>query len=50
MVVIVEQHLEGPVTKQVLLDFSLQEVVVKQKVEATQAKLEAFEVDFPRLY
>jgi hypothetical protein len=48
VVTIVEQHLEGPVTEQVLQEFTEQEALVKQQVEAAQAKLEAFKALFPR--
>jgi hypothetical protein len=48
MVVTVEKHLEGPITEQVLQEFSKQEALAKHQVEAAQAKLEAFEANFPR--
>jgi hypothetical protein len=44
----VEQCLEGPVNEAVLQEFTEQEALAKQQVEATQAKLEAFEVELPR--
>jgi hypothetical protein len=42
----VEQRLEGPVTEKVIQEFTEQEALAKQQVEA--AKLEAFEAEFPR--
>jgi len=48
VVATVEQHLEGPVTKQVIQEFAKQEALVKQQVEAAWAKLKAFEVVVPR--
>jgi hypothetical protein len=44
----VEQCLEGPITEQVIQEFTKQEALAKQQVEAARAKLEAFEVVFPR--
>jgi hypothetical protein len=46
--VTVEQCLEGPVTEQVIHDFSKKEALAKQQVEVARANLEAFEVEFPR--
>jgi hypothetical protein len=43
VVATVEQHLEGPVTEQVIQEFVKQEALAKQQVEAARAKLEAFE-------
>ena len=48
MVTTVEQCLEGPVTKQVIHEFDEMEALEKKQVEEDQAKLEAFEVVFPR--
>jgi hypothetical protein len=48
VVTIVEQRLEGPVTEQLIQEFTEQEALVKQQVEAARAKLEAFEGAFPR--
>jgi hypothetical protein len=48
VVSIVEQHLEGPVTEKVIQEFIEQEALVKQQVEASRAKLEAFEAVLPR--
>jgi hypothetical protein len=45
---IVEQHLEGLVTEQLIQEFTEQEALTKKQVEAAQANLEAFEVVFPR--
>ena len=45
---IVEQHLEGPVTEQVIQEFTKQVALAKKQVEAARAKLEAFEVVLPR--
>jgi len=44
----VEQHLEGPVTEQLIQEFVEQEDLVKQQVKETRSKLEAFEAAFPR--
>ena len=44
----VEQHLEGPVNKAVIQEFSEQEAVAQQHVEAARAKLEDFESKLPR--
>jgi len=43
-----EKHLEGPVSNELIQEFTEQEEVAKQQVEIAQAKLEAFEVDLPR--
>jgi hypothetical protein len=43
-----ERHLEGLVNKVVIQEFTEQEVVVQQQVEASRAKLEAFEAEIPR--
>jgi hypothetical protein len=43
-----EQCLEGPVSEAVIQEFTEQEVVAQQQVEAAQAKLEAFEAELPR--
>jgi DNA anti-recombination protein RmuC len=48
VVTTVEQCLEGPVTEQVIQEFTEQEALAKQQVEAARAKLEAFEAVFPR--
>jgi hypothetical protein len=48
MVMIVEQPLEGLVTEQVIQEFTEQEALAKQQVEAARAKLEAFEAALPR--
>jgi hypothetical protein len=48
VVTIVEQRLEGPVTEQVIQEYAEKEALVKQQVEASRAKLEAFKVVFPR--
>jgi hypothetical protein len=44
-----EQHLEGPVNKAIIQEFTKQEALAQQQVEAAQANLEAFEVELPRL-
>jgi hypothetical protein len=43
-----EQCLEGPVIEKFIQEFTEQEALVKQQVEAAQAKLEAFEVELSR--
>jgi hypothetical protein len=48
VVTTVEQCLEGPVTEKVIQEFTEQEALVKQQVEAARAKLEAFEAVLPR--
>jgi hypothetical protein len=48
VVMTVEQHLEGPVTEQLIQEFVEQEDLVKQQVKETRAKLEAFEAALPR--
>jgi chromosome segregation ATPase len=49
VVATVEQCLEGPITEKVIQEFTEQEALVKQQVEAARAKIEAFKVVFPRL-
>jgi hypothetical protein len=48
VVTLVEKCLEGPVNEVVIQEFIEQEALVKQQVEATQAKLKAFEAELPR--
>jgi hypothetical protein len=48
VVTLVEQCLEGPVTEKVIQEFTEQEALAKQQVKAARAKLEAFEIEFPR--
>jgi hypothetical protein len=48
VVTIVEQRLEGPVTEKVIQEFTEQEGLAKQQVEAAHANLEAFEAELPR--
>jgi hypothetical protein len=48
VVTMVEQRLEGLVTKKFIQEFTEQEALAKQQVDAAQAKLEPFEADFPR--
>jgi hypothetical protein len=48
VVITTEQHLEGPLNDTVIQEFTEQEVVTLQQVEAARAKLEAFEVEFIR--
>jgi hypothetical protein len=42
VVITVEQRLEGPVNDAVIQEFTEQEVIAQQQVEAAQAKLEVF--------
>jgi hypothetical protein len=44
----VEQRLEGPVNEAVIQEFTEQEALAQQQVEAARAKLEAFEAELPR--
>jgi hypothetical protein len=48
MVTIVEQCLEGPVTKKMIQEFTEKEALVKQQVEVDPSKIEAFEAVLPR--
>jgi hypothetical protein len=48
VVTIVEQHLEELVTEKVIQEFIEQEDLEKQQVEASPAKIEAFEAELPR--
>jgi hypothetical protein len=48
VVVTVEQFLEGPVIEKIIQELVEQEVQVKQQVEASRVKLEAFEATLPR--
>jgi hypothetical protein len=48
VVTIVEQRLEGPFTEKIIQNFTEQEALVKQQVEAALAKLKAFKEEFPR--
>jgi hypothetical protein len=43
-----EQRLEGPVNDTLIQEFTEQEVIALQQVEAARAKLEAFEVELLR--
>jgi hypothetical protein len=43
-----EQRLEGPVNEVVIQEFTAQEAMAQQQVEAARAKLEAFKVELPR--
>jgi hypothetical protein len=43
-----EQCLEGPVNEVVIQEFTAQEVMAQQQVEAARAKLKAFEAELPR--
>jgi hypothetical protein len=43
-----EQRLEGPVNEAVIQEFTEQEAVAQQQVEAARAKLEAFEAELVR--
>ena len=44
----VEHRLEGPVNEEFIQQFSEQEALAQQQVEATRAKIEAFEEELPR--
>jgi hypothetical protein len=44
VVAIVEQHLEGPITKHMIQDLAEKEAQAKQQVETARVKLKAFEV------
>jgi hypothetical protein len=44
----VEQCLEGPMNEAVIQEFTEQEALAKQQVEAARARLEDFEVELPR--
>jgi paraquat-inducible protein B len=48
LVATVQQCLEGSVTQQVIQEFTKQEALVKQQVEAARAKIKAFEAVLPR--
>jgi hypothetical protein len=48
VVTTVEQHLEGPVTEQVIQEFPEQEALAKQQVKVARAKIEAFEEILPK--
>jgi hypothetical protein len=48
VITIAEQCLEGLVNEAVIQEFAEQEVVAQQQVEATRAKLEAFEAELIR--
>ena len=43
-----EQHLEGPINDTLIQEFTEQEVIALQEVEAAQAKLEMFKVELLR--
>jgi phage shock protein A len=43
-----EQRLEGPVNEAVIQEFTEQEALAQQQVEAARAKLKAFEAELPR--
>jgi len=44
-----EQCLERPINDAIIQEFVEQEAMEQQQVEAAQAKIEAFEVELPRL-
>jgi multidrug resistance efflux pump len=48
VVTMVEQRLEGPVTKKSIQEFIEQEALAKQQVEAARSKLDDFEADLSR--
>jgi hypothetical protein len=48
VVAIVEKFLEGLVTERTIQELTEEEAQVKQQVEATQVKLEAFEATLSR--
>jgi hypothetical protein len=45
---LVEQRLEGPVNEAIIQEFTEQEALAQQQVEAARAKLEDFEAELPR--
>jgi hypothetical protein len=49
VVTAVEQCLEGPVNEAVIQEFTEQEALAHQQVEAARAKLKTFEAELPRL-
>ena len=44
----VEQRLEGPINEAIIQEFTEQEVMAQKQVEASRAKLEAFEAELVR--
>jgi hypothetical protein len=48
LVATMEQHLEGPVTEQVIQEFAEKEALARQQVEVSRAKIEAFEAALPK--
>jgi hypothetical protein len=48
VVITAEQCLEGPVNDTVIQEFTEQEAIAQQQVEAARAKLEAFEAELIR--
>jgi hypothetical protein len=48
VVITAEQCLEGPVNNALIQEFTEQEEIAKQQVEAARAKLEAFEAELVR--
>jgi hypothetical protein len=48
VVISVEQLFKEPVSEKVIQEFVKKEALVKQQVEATRAKIKAFEAEFPR--
>jgi hypothetical protein len=48
VVIAFEQCLEGPINEAVIQDFTEQEALAQQQVEANRTKLEDFEAQLPR--
>jgi hypothetical protein len=48
VVTIAEQHLEGPINEAVIQEFTYQEIMEQQQVEAARAKLNDFEAELVR--
>jgi hypothetical protein len=47
IITVAEQRLEGPINDAVIQEFTEQEVVAQQQVEASRAKIKAFETELP---
>jgi hypothetical protein len=48
IVTVVEQRLEGTITKKIIQEFTEKEALAKKQVKASRPKLESFEAVFPR--
>jgi hypothetical protein len=48
VVIVAEQHLEGPVNEVFIQEFATQEAMEQQQVEEARAKLEDFDAKLPR--